>query len=572
MATEFKNKFWILGILVVLGIWGNWNVVWDQDEAAYFGFSKTMMETQNYLIPDFPFSDPHRKPPLHFWIVSFFFKIFGASSFVLRLSSVLFSFGTLFLTYCLANLLQKNSNRVDSLTKDANFASQKENAFPNRNLLKDSFQTSTEGIFAVIILATFPLFLVPMKIAFVDSTLVIFKMLGIYFAFAIHLGYSRWNWLGFYLALSLGALVKGPPVYISCMGILGFVILLKKFQTPLFSFWHILGIPLSLVPLFTWGYFAYNADGGKFITWLINWYVLRRASDPVFGQSGPPGTYFLLFSVFLFPWSFYFFRIIAPIFSNLKNSIANLFSKTKKQTNDVKLFFGAWFLSSWIFYELMASKLPSYILSVLPAFAILLSQYCNSKLFSEKLKKWELAWGVIGGILFTGIFVVLPQLEYMQTETYLYLGAILSLGLASFFLYRLFQNSLSTKLLISTALVTSVLLIGGILPAFEEVKKESFYFSKILKTYSPKQILFSFNPRWPSLAVHSELTANKVQILEDPNLLLKTFLSSNETMMVVDSDWEPIFLAQGMKEPSFRFQLHTYDTGKTLNLSIYYRK
>ena len=60
--------------------------LWDQDEAAYAGFAKRMIETHNYIVPDFTWSEPHRKPPLHFWLIALSYKIFGVNTFALRFS------------------------------------------------------------------------------------------------------------------------------------------------------------------------------------------------------------------------------------------------------------------------------------------------------------------------------------------------------------------------------------------------------------------------------------------------------------------------------------------------------
>lgn len=35
--------------------------LWEQDEAAYAGFAQTMNRTGDYLIPNFIWSDQHRK-------------------------------------------------------------------------------------------------------------------------------------------------------------------------------------------------------------------------------------------------------------------------------------------------------------------------------------------------------------------------------------------------------------------------------------------------------------------------------------------------------------------------------
>jgi 4-amino-4-deoxy-L-arabinose transferase-like glycosyltransferase len=89
MIEQHKVKWSFLAITFLLLI-NNWSIpLWDQDESAYAGFAFNMIEQHNWLVPDFPFSDVHRKPPLHFWNIAVFNKIFGYNTFAIRFSSVL---------------------------------------------------------------------------------------------------------------------------------------------------------------------------------------------------------------------------------------------------------------------------------------------------------------------------------------------------------------------------------------------------------------------------------------------------------------------------------------------------
>ncbi len=44
--------------------------LWDQDEAAYAGFAHQMLATGDWRLPGFAWSEVHRKPPLHFWLIA----------------------------------------------------------------------------------------------------------------------------------------------------------------------------------------------------------------------------------------------------------------------------------------------------------------------------------------------------------------------------------------------------------------------------------------------------------------------------------------------------------------------
>ena len=74
-------------------------MLWEQDEAAYAGFAYNMLEKDNYVIPDFEWSWPHRKPPFHFWLIAASYSLFGYNEFATRIPSVLAILTSLFLLY-----------------------------------------------------------------------------------------------------------------------------------------------------------------------------------------------------------------------------------------------------------------------------------------------------------------------------------------------------------------------------------------------------------------------------------------------------------------------------------------
>ena len=60
----------VLGFLVLaaanLLIGNATTAVWDQDEAAYAGFARSMAVDGHWVVPEFPCSQAHRKVPLTF--------------------------------------------------------------------------------------------------------------------------------------------------------------------------------------------------------------------------------------------------------------------------------------------------------------------------------------------------------------------------------------------------------------------------------------------------------------------------------------------------------------------------
>lgn len=388
--TPKRTFFLLFLILSVYLFWGNVSPLIDQDEAAYAGFARTMAETGDYLNMEFPYSEPHRKPPLHFWITSFFFQTFGTSEFVLRLFPTICILGTAALTYHLAYVM---------------------------------FNSRT-ALYAFSILSFSLYFPLNGKIALVDSLLVFFGMLG--FVNLHHfIRTSKWIYaLLFWCSVSIGVLIKGPPILIFLGGTCFLLLFFAKIRPIIWKLHPWFGLPMALFPIFLWGYFSWQNDGGILIRWMVDWYILRRATNPVFGQSGPPGTYLVLFVITLFPWTRIYLSFLKELFwrfvshlnsKEIKDSIFSSFRNGILLPLSPRSFLMIGLVFSWIFYEFLSSKLPSYPLSAYPILSILLAEQLSKKHNQIYLYRLYLTTSILM-ILVIGI-IVLPKFNEMRRET-----------------------------------------------------------------------------------------------------------------------------------------------------------
>ena len=75
----------------------------DTTEARYIEMARKMIETGNWIMPQFDYGVPFwGKPPLSIWFNSVIFKIFGINEFSARLPSVIIGFLITVLVFCLA--------------------------------------------------------------------------------------------------------------------------------------------------------------------------------------------------------------------------------------------------------------------------------------------------------------------------------------------------------------------------------------------------------------------------------------------------------------------------------------
>lgn len=312
--------------------------LWEQDEAAYSGFAQTMNRTADYLIPNFIWSDQHRKTPLHFWTIAVSYKLFGENDFATRLPTNLALITLVFVIYFITKrLFNKEIAIISSIV----------------------FMT---GLFPILY----------GKIAFTDGLLLLLEGASVllYILWVIE---KRWVWiLLLNISISLALLTKGPPIVIMMGSIIGLQIIFCKDR--FFTLKSIFYLIPSLIPLSIWLYKIHLIGRDDFLSWLLDWYILKRTSGTVFGQTGPIGYFSILFLASFF--------IFSPF---LWNSILCWWKRLKMKEPITLLFLFA-LPGSWFLYELLPSKLPSYSLAAYPILSIGLGRY----LFESNKKNWIL--------------------------------------------------------------------------------------------------------------------------------------------------------------------------------------
>lgn len=343
VGSQTKSVSWIdwrlvlASFLLLMGM--GELALFDQDEAAYAGFARRMIETGDWLIPEFPWSEPHRKTPLHFWTIAVSFKLFGQNEWALRLPSMLSLVGT---------------------------------AFAVRWLAPQLWGKATAKLAAELVLASIILFVYG-GISFTDGLLMFCQTVA---ALAL---LRLWQQPGIFMALifwvgvAAGALAKGPPIVILTFGMVGLLWLITILgftdKPRVYAWWALVWGCLAitaLAPLTYWVQQAWQRDNGQFITWLWEWYVTKRAGGAVWGQTGPPGYHLLVIGISLLvalPWYVAFVRA-----QWLQLWTGQWRSAFKHDFSALALW--VWLLPGWLFYELQFSKLPSYALGAYGAFVI----------------------------------------------------------------------------------------------------------------------------------------------------------------------------------------------------------
>ncbi|MGA9379500.1 MAG: glycosyltransferase family 39 protein, partial [Phormidium sp.] len=186
---------------------------------------------------------------------------------------------------------------------------------------------------------------------------------------------SPW-YIAFYVLSALAVLTKGPVgIVLPVIIIAGFVIYLGNWREVWREMRPVWGSLIFSAIALPWYILCYLRNGNDFIEAFFGYHNVERFTQVVNRHSAPWYFYFLVVLVGFFPWSIY-----------LPLAIAKLrFWQVKKWRNSARssqlgLFALAWFFGIFGFFTIAVTKLPSYVIPLMPAAAILVAL-----LFSEQI-------------------------------------------------------------------------------------------------------------------------------------------------------------------------------------------
>ncbi len=329
------NIFLIAGLLCgcIIVFYGSrdWALM-DPDEARYAEASKEMIEQKSFIVPLYNDTPRLNKPILFYWFQIASFTFLGMNEFAARLPSMGAGLASILLAFFIARLL------YDQRT----------------------------GVMTVFIFIGNLFFFAFSKIGTLDIVLLFFFTLSL-FAFVkadlcSEQGMTKkkkWYVVLFALCLGLSFLTKGPVGVIVPLLIIILYLLFTRKLSP-FSWKSIaVSILIFLAVVIPWGGALIMKIGISDILSLIG----KETAERYFiGFDHPQPFYFfvLVFFAGFFPWSSFI-----PV--ALTRAIRLSFSERSKKD----LFFVLWLVVPIIFFSFSGSKLPAYILPVLPAASVI---------------------------------------------------------------------------------------------------------------------------------------------------------------------------------------------------------
>lgn len=355
------SSLWLLVIGWIAFGWNLGNVgLIDETEPLFAEASRQMLLTGDWITPFFNGETRFDKPALIYWCQAIAYSIMGVNEWAARTPSVLAAMGVIALAFY---TVQWYFTKKDELEKVTNL--------PRRYLT---------AALAAALMALNPEMIVWGRTGVSDMLLTgcIGSTLLCFF-----LGYAQNNraivianwqfpnqwYLASYVLIAGAILTKGPVgIVLPGLIMIAFALYVGKFWQIWREMRPILGMVIVLVLSLPWYILVTWRNGWNFINAFFVYHNIERFTEVVNGHSAP--------------WYFYFLVVLlgfAPYAVYIPESLVRLklwqrsYWLQKERSQHLGLFVSLWFLGVFGFFTISVTKLPSYVLPLMPAAAILVA-------------------------------------------------------------------------------------------------------------------------------------------------------------------------------------------------------
>jgi len=361
-----------------------------QDEAMYSVRARWMLETGDWLTPQSWGELVYEKTPGTYWIIAFFYQLFGVSEVTSRLPAQLACILSIFLTYQIALMLLKRQQI----------------AWLSAAILSVSF-----------------LWLQGSRLATANISMISIGLLGIWCLLqASHsTRFSLWYFAAG-LSFGLGFLIRGQMIFLPITALLPYLIFGHHRRHPLVNPMLYLGLAVGLMPTLLWFWLSWEKYGNVVFEQFFN-LVKRIASEQRNGNS----PFFYLWNTPLkaFPWPFFSFLGLILVW----------------RKSPYRLILIGCPLVILAEISCVATRLPHYALMLYPFMAMLAAValdwlgmiYERGTKHKYLVRSLSYGFGGLGCLLFLAglglqISPVLGFREYIDLQKYGNIGVLLGLG------------------------------------------------------------------------------------------------------------------------------------------------
>ena len=385
MVPLLLSILWLCAIAGVAFLWnlGSIGLV-DETEPLFAEAARQMTVTGDWITPYFNGETRFDKPPLIYWLMAVAYRTLGVNEWAVRLPSALCAIALTCLGFYTLSKTE-GSSATDSVTDVTDVTETREKSesifskSPNLPLF-----LSTPWIGAALIALN------PQTIAWgrtgVSDMLLVACMCSALLAF--FLGYTleeqrsqakfstvsaalfpnKW-YLTFYVLIALAILAKGPVgIVVPALIIGSFGLYLGIFRQLWREMRPLSGILIILAIALPWFILVTLANGQTYIDSFFGYHNFQRFTEVVNKHSAPWYFYFFVVLVGFAPWSIYL-----PVAIARTRFWQRSYWRRQPRSAQLSLFALFWFGCIFSFFTISVTKLPSYVLPLIPAAAILVT-------------------------------------------------------------------------------------------------------------------------------------------------------------------------------------------------------
>ncbi|MBN4001783.1 glycosyltransferase family 39 protein [Nostoc sp. LPT] len=371
----------ILWLMVVGWVAFGWNLgntgLIDETEPLFAEASRQMFVTGDWITPFFNGDTRFDKPALIYWCQAIAYHIFGVNEWAVRLPSAIAAFGLVCLAFYTIQWYLAKQDELEQVSR------------PTRRYLT--------SFIAAALMALNPETIIWARTGVSDMLLtgcMASALLCFFLGYAGKEGsreqgagsrgaelitnvqspmshapfLNKW-YLAFYVLIAGAILTKGPVgIVLPGLIVAAFLLYVGKVREVLREMHLLVGILIILALSVPWYALVIWRNGWNYINSFFGYHNLERFTEVVNGHSAPWYFYLLVVLLGFAPYSVYLPASIIRLKFWQRSHWRSL-----ERFQQFGLFAWFWFASIFAFFSIAVTKLPSYVLPLMPAAAILVA-------------------------------------------------------------------------------------------------------------------------------------------------------------------------------------------------------
>ena len=349
---------WILSLGGIAFFWqlGSVGLV-DETEPLFAEAARQMLVREDWVTPYFNELQRFDKPPLIYWLMAVCYQLLGVNEWSVRLPSACAAIVLMAIVGYTLVIYGGQSGRTE-ITPDLS---------ANRGW-GSAFLATAMTAFCGEMLAWGRVGVSDMLLNGCLGCSLLCFFQG--YAHPAQPGRGRWYFAA-YTSVALAILTKGPiGIVLPGLIILAFLLYTGQMGTVLreMQVWGgVLWIGLLTIP---WYVLVIQANGEAYIQSFFGYHNFERFTRVVNNHGAPWYFYFIVVLVGFAPWSLY----LVPALHRIRIAQWHRWRSSPRSTH-LGLFAFFWFAGIFGFFTIAVTKLPSYVLPLMPAAAILVALY-----------------------------------------------------------------------------------------------------------------------------------------------------------------------------------------------------